>query len=455
MFENGVDHVYDGVYVPNLYKRIAKGIIARRVPDGPPLFMWVSYNAPHTGSPRDPDDCINVHGRDITSPSPAGEGPQPFRKGGSAQGSELQRAECERQAGGDQGPASPEQRGGRLLAEVHRQRLETMQSVDRGVAAIVFAVKAAGELRNTVFVFTSDNGYMIGQHRVRQGKVLPYDPSIHVPLVIRGPEFPVGVTRSRLVATQDLAPTFVDLANGTSRLAVDGTSLVRLAKGGRFLVNRDIVLEAGPHTVGGPMAFTGLRTKKYTYVEYSTGEKGLFYNLKTDPYELKNVSGRSAYATIQKKLAAELKTMRNCSGSRSWSRRLLGLPGLRAGRGRPFHLGATAHDLVRVTRHPGSLDRVACTPADSRARLPVSVRPNELAERALTCRCPAHERADVCGHLARAGTASPTGSRFSPPSAPCPQTPTRVRCATERDGPGIRKTSGRPRTIAAYPPPPA
>jgi arylsulfatase A-like enzyme len=277
--------------------------------------MWVSYNAPHTGSPTDPDDCINVHGRDITSPSPAGRDRNRFAKVALRKDPSFNELDVSDKPAAIRDQPRLSSAVVDCLAEVHRQRLETLQSVDRGVAAIVFAVKAAGELRNTVFVFTSDNGYMIGQHRVRQGKVLPYDPSIHVPLVIRGPEFPVGVTRSRLVATQDLAPTFVDLANGTSRLAVDGTSLVRLAKGGRFLVNRDIVLEAGPHTVGGPMAFTGLRTKKYTYVEYSTGEKEL-YNLKTDPYELKNVSGRSAYATIQKKLAAELKTMRNCSGSR-------------------------------------------------------------------------------------------------------------------------------------------
>jgi arylsulfatase A-like enzyme len=111
------------------------------------------------------------------------------------------------------------------LAELHRQRLETLQSVDRGVSAIVSAVRAAGELDNTVFVFTSDNGYMVGQHRVGEGKVLPYEPSIHVPLVVRGPGFPAGVIRSKLVATQDLAPTFLDLAT----LGRDGPSTARLS----------------------------------------------------------------------------------------------------------------------------------------------------------------------------------------------------------------------------------
>jgi arylsulfatase A-like enzyme len=164
-----------------------------------------------------------------------------------------------------------------------------------------------------VFVFTSDNGYMIGQHRVKQGKVLPYDPSIHVPLVIRGPGFPRGATRSKLVGTQDLAPTFVGLADARAGRTEDGRSLVRIANRKKYLADRDIVLEAGPHTIGGPMAFTGLRTRRYTYVEYPTGEKEL-YDLKRDPYQLQNRAGRSAYASIQRKLARELRDTRDCAG---------------------------------------------------------------------------------------------------------------------------------------------
>jgi arylsulfatase A-like enzyme len=199
------------------------------------------------------------------------------------------------------------------LAEVHRQRLETLQSVDRGVSGIVSAVEAAGELDNTVFVFTSDNGYMIGQHRITQGKVLPYEPSIHVPLVIRGPGFPAGLRRSKLVGTQDLAPTFVDIANARAGRVMDGTSLVRLAQDGPAQATRDIVIEAGPQTVDGPMSFTGLRTGRYTYVEYATGEKEL-YDLSADPYQLQNLAGTETYAPIEKRLAAELSKMRSCSG---------------------------------------------------------------------------------------------------------------------------------------------
>jgi len=62
------------------------------------------------------------------------------------------------------------------------------------------------------------------------------------------------------------------------------------------------------------MSFTGLRARKYTYVDYATGEKEL-YALDADPYQRQNVGGRPAYATIEKTLAGELSRMRDCSGS--------------------------------------------------------------------------------------------------------------------------------------------
>jgi N-acetylglucosamine-6-sulfatase len=314
MFENGVDHVYDNVYVPDVETRIAKGIVARRLPERSPLFMWLSYYAPHVGIPTDPDDCINVHGLDLMSPSPAPADRDRFARVPLPKDPSFNELDVSDKPAAIRSLPRLSSDMVDCLAELHRQRLETLQSVDRGVSQIVSAVRAAGELDNTVFVFTSDNGYMIGQHRVGEGKVLPYEPSIHVPLVIRGPGFPAGVVRSKLVATQDLAPTFLDLAHARAGRTLDGTSLVPLAQDSAAEATRDIVLEAGPQTVDGPMSFTGLRTGRYTYVEYATGEKEL-YDLETDPYELQNVAGRPAYATIEKRLAAELSTMRHCSGS--------------------------------------------------------------------------------------------------------------------------------------------
>jgi arylsulfatase A-like enzyme len=279
-----------------------------------PLFLWTSYFAPHAGDPKDPDDTCTgrATGRPVATPSPSAEDRDHFA------GLPLPNDPSFNEADVSDKPAairrlprlSPATIG--CLTELNQQRIESLQSVDRGVAKIVDAVTAAGEIDNTVFVFTSDNGYLIGQHRVPQGKVLPYEPSIRVPLIIRGPGFAAGAVRSRLTATIDLAPTLVDLAGATPKRTVDGISLLP-ASGVAQHADRDIVLEAGPKTVDGPMTFTGLRTERYTYIEYATGEREL-YDLQKDPYELQNLAGDPGVAGVQRALAAELARVRNCAG---------------------------------------------------------------------------------------------------------------------------------------------
>ena len=74
----------------------------------------------------------------------------------------------------------------------HR-RLEMLLGVDEAIQAIVNKVAASGELDNTYFVFTSDNGFFHGEHRIGSGKYLPYEPSSHVPMLIRGPGIPPGI----------------------------------------------------------------------------------------------------------------------------------------------------------------------------------------------------------------------------------------------------------------------
>jgi N-acetylglucosamine-6-sulfatase len=79
--------------------------------------------------------------------------------------------------------------------------------VDEGVANIVGALERTGALQNTYIVFTSDNGYLQGEHRVPSGKLLPHDPASRVPLIVRGPGLPTAATSRELVGNVDLAPT--------------------------------------------------------------------------------------------------------------------------------------------------------------------------------------------------------------------------------------------------------
>ena len=86
------------------------------------------------------------------------------------------------------------------IQEAYQQRLESLLSVDDAVASIVAALRASGELDNTLILFTSDNGFFHGEHRIPAGKVLVYEPSIHLPLLMRGPGVPSGRDRQ---ATRD------------------------------------------------------------------------------------------------------------------------------------------------------------------------------------------------------------------------------------------------------------
>jgi arylsulfatase A-like enzyme len=314
MYENGVATLHRGVYITDYVTDISDRIIARRMPRSAPLFLWTSYIAPHDGRPHDPDDCTRFVGRGLATPSPA-----PIDRDTFADQTLADDPSINEERVGDKPEAIrslPRIRPAMMncLTELNQQRLESLQSVDRGVSDIVDAVTAAGELDNTVFVFTSDNGYLIGQHRVLQGKVLPYEPSIRVPLIIRGPGFPAGAVRSQLTAAIDLAPTFVSLADATPKRTIDGLSLLPIARDPGADAGRDIVLEAGPNTVDGPMTFTGLRTARYKYVEYATGEREL-YDLQADPYELHNLDGDPSLAGVEQTLAEELAQVRDCSGS--------------------------------------------------------------------------------------------------------------------------------------------
>ena len=130
------------------------------------------------------------------------------------------------------------------LQRVNGCRLASLQEVDRGVQRIVDALREEGALSNTAIIYTSDNGYLLGQHR-QVGKIVPYENSLRVPLVIRvPPRFrgpgAVSQTLGTTVGNVDIAPTVLDLAGaqpcppeGACRV-LDGRSLLpAIQTGGR------------------------------------------------------------------------------------------------------------------------------------------------------------------------------------------------------------------------------
>src|SRR5215213_2535169 len=128
----------------------------------------------------------------------------------------------------DNPPLDPEQIA--YAEDLYRKRLQSMLAVDDMIGRLVGELRKSGELDNTYFFFTSDNGFHFGTHRLSVGKWTAYEEDIRVPLIVRGPGVPEGAKLEHLVLNNDLAPTFAELGGAEVPSFVDGRSLVPLLK---------------------------------------------------------------------------------------------------------------------------------------------------------------------------------------------------------------------------------
>jgi arylsulfatase A-like enzyme len=202
-------------------------------------------------------------------------------------------------------PPLDERRTDRLREE-YEGKLETLQDVDDLVGKLLNRLEATGQLRETYVVYTTDNGWLLGEHNLT-AKGLPYEEAIRVPYVVRGPGVPRGETRDELVANVDLAPTFAGWAEA-GLPGADGRSLAPLLGDGPAPSWRERLLIE--HFAG--HEWVGLRTPRYTYVEHATGEKEL-YDLRQDPRQLRSVH-ESADRALLEDLGRRLESLRDCAG---------------------------------------------------------------------------------------------------------------------------------------------
>jgi N-acetylglucosamine-6-sulfatase len=301
--ENGRLAVYGtgaANYQADVYNRKAVDLI-RRLAIGPkPFFLSVAFLAPHSGGPRDSDDPAN-----LATPSPAPRHRNAFANQPLPAPPSLNEADVSDK------PAAIRSRPvlgtARLnaLREGYQQRLESLLAVDEAVRDILSALAATNVLSRTYVIFTADNGFFHGEHRIPSGKVLVYEPSVRVPLIIRGPGIPRGVTRANLAANVDLAPTILDVAGGRAARRLDGVSLLRFASDRLRRSGRDILLET--------TTYSAIRTPRHVFVQHSTGEQEL-YDLATDPHQLTSLHADARYAALKTELARRLTALRTCAG---------------------------------------------------------------------------------------------------------------------------------------------
>jgi N-acetylglucosamine-6-sulfatase len=289
-----------------------------------PFFMLLDYIAPHGDQqpPIGPEPATRHYDSAINTFLPR---PPSFNEGDISDKPSFIR---------DAAPPFEPTNVRRIRIE-YQKSLESLRSVDDGIGKVVGLLRALGELRNTYVVFTTDNGFFLGEHRLERAKFLPYEPAVHAPLLIAGPGIKAGSQSGELVTNADIAPTFLDLANVRATRRLDGRSLVSFWRDTSRRTRRPILLEsfakatdidgdgipdgrrprrgAGASISAPPENYLGVRIGPYKYIEYETGDREL-YDLSKDPDELRSRHADLAYDRVQRYLKRLIERLEGCVG---------------------------------------------------------------------------------------------------------------------------------------------
>jgi arylsulfatase A-like enzyme len=206
------------------------------------------------------------------------------------------------------------------------REVEAVQAVDQMIGRLQQTLKQEGLLDDTYIVFSSDNGFHLGQYRLLPGKMTAFDTDIKVPLVVSGPGVPANRSVSALTSSIDLAPTFLQIGNTGPTDRPDGVSLLGLLHGQPPPADwqQAVLIEhhggSGPGdpdaqaiASGDPPSYEAMRTATALYVEYVTGARE-YYDLSTDPNELHNVVSMLPPARLAA-LHSTLHALESCHGA--------------------------------------------------------------------------------------------------------------------------------------------
>jgi len=203
--------------------------------------------------------------------------------------------------------------------------LRCLAAIDESLGAVLATLEEMGELDNTVIIYSSDNGYFMGEHTFLD-KRLAYENSMRVPMLIRYPKLIKKNTKIKEQCLNiDLAPTILDLAGLEIPLYMQGESMVNLLKGKKennwrksFLFEYYLDTYwpfAGPNQ-------TAVRTEKYKLVDsFLKNDIDELYDLKLDPGEMHNLINDPNYDAVEEELrlqATILKKQYKYNPKRDW-----------------------------------------------------------------------------------------------------------------------------------------
>jgi N-acetylglucosamine-6-sulfatase len=326
------------LYQTDIFNRIAWEEISGTSPEQP-FYLQVDYTSPHGDfrRPAGPEPATRHYNLFAGAPYPHG------RSEGFNEGNVNDKPRFIREA-----PYLSFQEI-RTYRVYYQKALESLRSVDEGVKLIHDTLGSLGRLRNTYIIFTSDNGFFFGEHRLTGGKFIAYEPATHLPLLMRGPGIAPGTATGELVSQVDVAPTILELAGASPDKSIDGRSLVPFMRDPALRTRRPLLFEsfvetndveangqpgavpaepepgpaARPSTakrdgasasiVAPPKDYVGIRLGPYKYIEWPSGEKEL-YDINKDPHELNNLIRVRNLSPIRAFLHAELTRLADCNG---------------------------------------------------------------------------------------------------------------------------------------------
>ncbi len=334
-----VDQRYRGRYQTGVIGDFSLRLTSRYAARDKPFFLYVNYVAPHTGGPIEADDPpLRLVGRggipwEVMTPARPdwvkgrfdsvirrppglalpGAPPESTRTNKENQGAQLR-------------PMTPALV--RAVTESARQRAESVFAMDRQVGRLVARLKQTGEWSRTYLVFTSDNGFFLGEHHRPLGKIWGHEPSLRVPLIVTGPGVRTGTRRYDPITLVDLAATIVDLADARPPRRPDGVSRVTTLRSGDQGWTTPVLYEAliatigsRPRVSGWPkrgVTAVGVRTARYSYLQYATGKAEL-YDLRRDPQQFTDLTAPGqqtpASRAVRRELAAIWRAFLTCRGA--------------------------------------------------------------------------------------------------------------------------------------------
>ncbi|KAL4932930.1 sulfatase family protein [Aspergillus undulatus] len=306
MTRNGEEPVdYSGQYSTDLLSHKAMGFLneSLKSPDQP-WFLTVAPNAPHSNGSATADGT-HWFGDPEFAPRHAGlfkdyKIPRDESFNTLIQGAVGWTADLKKLS----------QKEVDYMDEFQRKRLRALRAVDEMVDALVTRLEDAGQLDNTYVIYSTDNGYHVGQHAMRPGKNCGYDTDTNIPLIIRGPGVAGNTTIDVVSSHTDLAPTFLDIAGAPTRDGLDGRSILNIDTGAKKKTEHASIEYWGlavPEGIYGYIsnqtdqpenAYEGNTYKSLRLIsdDYSiywarwcNGERE-FYDLKSDPHQTVNMA---------------------------------------------------------------------------------------------------------------------------------------------------------------------